>query len=79
LGKSITSNGDYLTIDLNQERLGRCYDSFYDRHGIVGSYPTIAKSFTELLEQLFNNKGELLYWLNKDFPSLGDAYDAIEF
>jgi hypothetical protein len=68
-------NGDYLTIDLNQERLGRCYDSFYDRHGVVGSCPIVAKSFSELLERLVNNKGQHWYWLERDFVSLGDAYD----
>lgn len=42
-------NGDYITIDLHQDRLGSCYDSFWDRHGVPGDSPIIAKSFTELL------------------------------
>ena len=64
-----------ITIDMNKERLGRCYDSFYDRHGIVGSCPVIATSFTDLLERVIENQGKYWYWLSKDFVSLGDAYD----
>jgi hypothetical protein len=69
-------NGDYLTIDLSKERLGRCYDSFFDRHGIVGSCPIIATSFTDLLFRLYENRGQYWYWLRTDFLSLGDAYDV---
>lgn len=68
-------NGDYISIDLHQDRLGKCYDSFWDRHGVVGDCPVIANSFTELLERLVQNSGERWYWLNEDFKSLGDAYD----
>ena len=28
------SNGTYLSIDLDAERLGRCYDSFHETHGL---------------------------------------------
>src|SRR2546422_2738610 len=51
-------NGEYLTIDLSKERLGRCYDSFFDRHGVPGSCPIIALSFTDLLARLYENKGQ---------------------
>ncbi len=69
------TNGDYLTIDLSPERLGRCYDSFYDRHAVPGSSPIIAKSFSELLERLIENRGEHWYWLRSGFNPIGDAYD----
>lgn len=69
---------DYLTIDLNKERLGRCYDSFFDRHGLVGESQIIATSFTDLLEKLIKNKGQYWYWLKDGFESLGDAYDDQE-
>lgn len=69
------TNGDYLTIDLNPMRLGRCYDSFYDRHGVPGSCPIIAQSFCELLERLIENGGEHWYWLRPGFSPIGDAYD----
>lgn len=68
-------NGEHLTIDLSKERLGRCYDSFFDRHGVAGSCPIIARSFTDLLLRLFENKGQYWYWLQPDLVSLGDAYD----
>lgn len=67
--------GEYLTIDLAPSRLGKCYDSFFDRHGVAGESQIIAKSFTELLERLIMNKGQYWYWLKTDFFSLGDAYD----
>lgn len=68
-------NGDYISIDLHSKRLGKCYDSFWDRHGVVGECPVVARSFTELLNRLVQNNGERWYWLNEDFESLGDAYD----
>ncbi|MCM3490000.1 SMI1/KNR4 family protein [Alkalihalophilus marmarensis] len=68
---------EYLTIDLAKERLGRCYDSFFDRHGLVGETQMIATSFTDLLERLVENKGQYWYWLKNDFDSLGDAYDEM--
>ncbi|MEK8130437.1 SMI1/KNR4 family protein [Paenibacillus filicis] len=71
-------SGEYLTIDLNGKRIGRCYDSFIDRHGIVGECSIIAFSFMELLGRLFENKGNYWYWLESSFDSLGDAYDDIK-
>lgn len=50
-------NGQYITIDLSPERLGRCYDSFWDRHGLVGDSPIIACTFSELLFSMINNGG----------------------
>ncbi len=70
-------NGDYISIDLHQGRLGKCYDSFWDRHGVVGDCPVIANSFSDLLEQLVQNSGERWYWLKEDFKPLGDAYDDV--
>jgi hypothetical protein len=68
-------NREFLTIDLSPERLGRCYDSFSDRHAIPGSSQIIALSFSELLERTIQTGGEYWYWLRPDFQSLGDAYD----
>lgn len=70
-------HGEYLTIDLDPSRLGRCYDSFHDRHGVVGESSIIALSFTDLLERLIKNKGQYWYWLQDDFASLGDAYEEL--
>ncbi|MBY8913523.1 SMI1/KNR4 family protein [Bacillus sp. YC2] len=69
--------GEYLTIDLNESRKGQCYDSFFDRHGIVGETQIIATSFTDLIQRLLNNEGQHWYWLEKDFDYLGDAYDEV--
>jgi hypothetical protein len=49
-----------ITIDLDRDRLGRCYDSFWEVH--PGNSETIALSFTELLARLFAAQGKELYW-----------------
>lgn len=72
----VARGGDQLiTIDLYPERLGRCYDSFWDRHGVVGECAIVARSFEELLRSLLENNGDYWYWLRSDFEPLGDAYD----
>lgn len=71
------SNQDCITIDLSKERNGRCYDSFWDRHGVVGECSIVANSFTDLVINLLNAKGKNLYWLEDTFNYLGDAYDDI--
>ena len=58
---------NFITIDLFKERLGKCYDSFWDRYGVVGEQPIIANSFTELLEQLFKGKGGSLLLVARQF------------
>jgi antitoxin YokJ len=65
----------YITIDLNESRIGRCYDSFWDRHGVAGECKIVATSFEGLLEQLIETRGAYWYWLDEDFQSLGDAYN----
>lgn len=73
----VTPDSDYVSIDLAPERNGRCYDSFHETHGLVGSSPIIAESFTQLLERLLQSRGGRWYWLREDFRPIGDAYDAI--
>ena len=73
---AVDSGGEHLTIDFDSARLGRCYDSFHETHGVTGSMPIVARSFTELLQRLLDNRGEYPYWLRDDFASMGDAYDA---
>lgn len=70
-------NGDALTIDLHPQRLGRCYDSFWDRHVIIGDSAIIALSFQELLTRLLEGRGEHPWWLHSDWVSYGDAYDEL--
>jgi hypothetical protein len=70
-------NGDYLSIDLDPARMGRCYDSFWDCHGVPGSCAIIARSFTELLVHLIQADplSDQPYWFSESFTVLGDAYD----
>jgi hypothetical protein len=68
------SEEQFITIDLNPLRLGRCYDSFWDRHACPGSCPIISNSFSELLAHLVESRGAHWYWLAPSFRSLGDAY-----
>lgn len=70
-------NTEYICIDCNPLRLGRCYYSFWDRHGMQGYSPIIALSFTELLERLLQARGEEPYWEQEGFVSYGDAYDDV--
>lgn len=64
-----------ISIDLSKEKNGRCYDSFWEVHGVSGSQPIIANSFTDLLVRFFFNNGNYWYWLDKDFNKIGDAYE----
>lgn len=64
-----------ISIDCSPERLGRCYDSFWDRHGVAGDCSIVALSFTELLRRLLSGEGEYWYWLVGAGPGYGDAYD----
>lgn len=68
---------NYITLDMGEERKGRCYDSFWDRHGVVGECTIVARTFTELLQSLLESKGEELFWLSSDFEYIGDAYDEV--
>ncbi|SDS47382.1 SMI1 / KNR4 family (SUKH-1) [Paenibacillaceae bacterium GAS479] len=68
-------NSQFITMDLNKNTHGRCYDSFHDRHGTVGNTDIIASSFTNFLTQLVNNESGYWYWLEDDFEYIGDAYE----
>jgi hypothetical protein len=67
-------NRQFITIDLNGNRLGRCYDSFWDCHAMPGYSPIIAGSFSEFLHRMRLNNGRHWYWLQPEFHSIGDAY-----
>ncbi len=64
-----------ISIDLGKDRIGKCYDSFWDIHASPGECPVLALSFSELLEKILNCKGGYWFWLADDFSNLGDAYD----
>jgi antitoxin YokJ len=63
-----------ISVDCSVNRLGQCYDSFWDSHGVVGSCAIVALSFTELLRRLLRNKGDCWFWLTGRGPGYGDAY-----
>jgi hypothetical protein len=67
-----SGTADRFSIDLNADRGGRIFDSFWDRHGLAGSMDVVANSFTEFLARL---SSEGRYWLADGFSALGDAYD----
>lgn len=69
------SNSDFISIDLDRDRLGHCYDSSHEVHGVVGSCSIVALSFSELLESILDARGGYWFWLDDDFSQLGDAYD----
>lgn len=72
------SDGNYITIDLDKSRLGRCYESFEYTHGSIGDCKIVARSFTEFLNHLINYDGGFFYWdENPDFNSYGDAFDNL--
>lgn len=77
IGKSEGSGGQYVTIDLGVERLGFCYDSYWDKHVNFES-PIIAKSFTEFLENAYKTKGKEWYWAEDDFQDYGMSHDDLE-
>ena len=68
-------NSDYIVIDMNKKRKGKCYKAFWDSYPDEGDTPIISLSFTELLEKLLQNGGEYWFFLKNDFKSYGDAYD----
>ncbi|HDR9499368.1 TPA: SMI1/KNR4 family protein [Burkholderia cepacia] len=66
-----TDNGDCISIDASKERNGRCYDSNFEIHGVVGGCPVIALSFSELIDGLYKSSGVDIFWKTRD---CGDAY-----
>lgn len=68
-------NSQFITIDLSLKHLGRCYDSFWDRH--PGNSEVIAFSFTSFLTQIVAAQGEDWYWHLPDFAPLGYPFEPI--
>lgn len=66
-----TDSGDYISIDTSGKRGGRCYDSNFEIHGVAGSCPIIALSFSELLGELYKSSGVDVFWKTRNY---GDAY-----
>lgn len=71
-------DSNYLSIDLNKKRRGRCYQTFWDSYAVIGETPIVASSFSDLLERLVENQGDYWYFLKDEFVPLGDAYDDVD-
>src|SRR5882757_8943965 len=71
-----TGPEEAISIDLAPGRLGRCYDSFHEVHG-TGDSRIIARSFTELLLLLLENRGKKLWWEGPRGFCYGHAFDDI--
>lgn len=70
-------DGNYITIDCERARLGKCYESFEYTHAVAGNCSVVALSFEELLNNIYQYKGDYFFWKdNPLFVSHGDAYDV---
>ena len=69
------SNGNYIVLDCDPARLGRCYDGNHETYGLVGQTPIIAGSFSAFLERTIAAEAGDYYWAQPSFHPLGDAYD----
>ena len=65
-----------VTHRLHPARLGRCYDSFHEVHGIPGSCEIIAASFSAMVMEFLNDPGNGWYWISPDGRRPGDAYEV---
>ncbi|MEV4138125.1 SMI1/KNR4 family protein [Dactylosporangium sp. NPDC049742] len=75
IAKTNDSASSAISADFGDVHNGRCYDSYWDRHGVAGSMDVVASSFTDLLEWMLRAEGRALHWTDPSFPALGDAYD----
>lgn len=69
----VTATSERVCIDLRPIYRGRCYDSFWDRHGVAGSMPVVALSFRDFLTRLWEVRD--VFWRPSQLAQAGDAYD----
>lgn len=67
-------DGNYISIDLHPAHHGLCYDSFHETFAMPGYVSIVATSFTDLLSRLLRHPEDSDYWLQDDFPVLGEAF-----
>jgi hypothetical protein len=67
-------DSNYISIDLNPDHLGNCYDSFHETFAMPGYVNIVAKSLTDFLTRLLNHREDSSYWLQDDFESPGEAF-----
>ncbi len=76
VASGVGSGIDLISIDLHPDRLGRCYDSFWDVHASPGNCDVVATSFTDLLRRALLSEADSWWWTEDPFEGLGDAYDV---
>ncbi len=64
----------HVVIDLDPRRAGRCYEVFWDRYGLAGDMPVVARTVVELLMWLLATDPQTGRTSSAPF---GDAYDAV--
>ena len=69
------STDEHLVVDLHPARAGRYYETFWDRFGLVGEMPIIARSVAEALVWLLETGGQGAEAALARRRPLGDAYD----
>ena len=62
-------------IDLHPYRLGRCYETFWDRYAIPGGMPLVPDTITGLLRWLLESVGQGSDAQLERHPATVDAYD----
>lgn len=67
-------DGNYISIDLHPAHVGLCYDSFHETFAMPGYVSIVATSFTDFLSRLLSHSEDSSYWLQEDFPRLGEAF-----
>jgi antitoxin YokJ len=69
------STDEHVVVDLHPARAGRYYETFWDRFGLAGEMPIIARSVAEALTWLLEMRGEGVEAALSRRAPLGDAYD----
>lgn len=68
---------DYISIDTDPARAGRCYDAFHDVHATESSQ-LLALSFTELLNKLFEWRQNGYFWENAFYGYFGQPDNKLK-
>jgi hypothetical protein len=68
---------DYISIDTHPARLGRCFDSYSGDHATESSR-VVALSFTEMLNKLFENRQDIVFWEDAFYGYFGQPDNKLK-
>jgi antitoxin YokJ len=68
------STDEHVVVDLHPARLGRYYETFWDRFGVAGDMPIVAVSVADALQWLLATDGGGPEIALSRWPVLGDAF-----